>query len=121
MITALVVDDARIMADSLCQMLNLMDVQAYPAYGSRAALVSLNEKTPNVVFVDLNMPGLGGFEVIGYLRRDPLLESIPIFFVTSDDQAETAQKAMQLGVLDILIKPVTFEIIEEALKKAKLI
>jgi len=118
---ALVVDDAREMADSFCRMLTLLDIQAYAAYGSRAALVSLNEKAPDIVFVDLNMPGLGGFEVIGYLRRDPRLETIPIFVVTSDDQEETAEKAKQLGALDILIKPVSFETVEAALKKAKLL
>jgi CheY-like chemotaxis protein len=52
-------------------MLQLLEIQARPAYGVRAGLLALNEAVPDVVFLDLNMPGLSGFEVLAYLRRDP--------------------------------------------------
>lgn len=121
MIKALVIDDIRVSVDVLCQLLSLLDIEAIPAYGSRAALTYLIDHIPDVVFVDLNMPGLGGYEVMGYLRREPRLEHVPIFVVTSDDQAETAEKAKSAGALDVIVKPASYETIEESLKKAGLI
>ncbi len=121
MISALVVDDVREMADSLCQLLSLLDVNAYPAYGPRAALLSLDEKIPDIVFLDISMPGVSGFEVIKYLRRDPKLEHIPVVVATSDDQKVTIERARREGALEVIIKPVTVEGLESVLKKAKLV
>ena len=121
MIQALVIDDVRQMADSLCQMLQLLEVQARPAYGVRAGLLALNEFKPDVVFLDLNMPGVSGFEVLAYVRRDPRFENIPVVVVTSDDQSITRQRAIEGGALDLIVKPASFEAIEAALKAAKLI
>ena len=40
------------------------------------------------------MPGVDGFEVLAYLRREPRLAGLPVIIVTSDDQPETAQRAL---------------------------
>ena len=117
MLNALVVDDVRVMADSLCQMLALLDVQATPAYGSRAAILYLNENTPQVVFMDLNMPGLGGMDVISYMQREPRLADVPVIVVTSDDQPQTAERVRAMGARDLLVKPVEYEGIERVLQK----
>jgi len=118
---ALVIDDNRNTADSLCQMLSLLDVQTTAAYSPRGAFLLLQETLPDIVFVDLNMPGVTGHEVVTFVRRDPNLEHIPVVVVTSDDQEETAQQVRKEGALDIIIKPATFEAVEAVLKKAKLI
>jgi CheY-like chemotaxis protein len=60
MIHALVIDDVRLTADSLCQMLQLLESSS-PGL-RRAGLLALNEAVPDVVFLDLNMPGLSGFK-----------------------------------------------------------
>ncbi len=121
MINAMVIDDNRITADSLCRLLTLLDIHTHPAYGPRAAMLALEEQTPDVVFVDINMPGIDGFEVISFLRREPRLSKIPIIVVTSDDQPETAKRAKDTGAIDVIIKPVMFDSIESALEKAKVI
>jgi CheY-like chemotaxis protein len=121
MIQALVVDDVREMVDSLCRMLTLLAVQATPAYGSRAAILILNDNHPDVVFMDLSMPGLGGMDVISYMQREPRLAEVPVVVVTSDDQPETADHARALGVRGLLIKPVRFEDLESILKQIGLV
>jgi len=68
MSTALVVDDNRHTADMLCQMLSFLGMTAVPAYGPRAAILSLKETTPDAIFLDINMPGIDGFEIMAYLR-----------------------------------------------------
>jgi CheY-like chemotaxis protein len=121
MTTALVIDDSREMADAICQILSVFDIKAFPAYGPRAAMMALQKITPDVVFLDINMPGVDGFEVIAYLRRYPEFLLTPVVIVTSDDQPETATKARETGALLVLVKPVTIDNIEEALRKAGLI
>jgi CheY-like chemotaxis protein len=121
MTTALVIDDHRDAADTVCQMLGLLDVDAKPAYGPREAMLLLKDYSPDIVFLDINMPGVDGFEVMSYLRRFPHMQTVPIVFVTSDDQPETAGKVRKTGALLIIIKPVTIDSLEAALKKAGLI
>ncbi len=119
--TALVVDDNRHTADILCEMLSFLGIEARPAYGPRAALLSLKEATPDAIFLDLNMPGIDGFEIMAYLRREPRFRDVPVVVVTSDDQPETALKARRTGALWVLVKPPTIEALERVLHTARLI
>ena len=113
---ALIVDDNRQIADSLAQMLEFFDIKPQMAYGARAGLQSLNEFTPSVVFLDLNMPGLTGFDVLKFVKREPRLDGVPVVVVTSDDQPESAQRAMEIGARAYVIKPITLDVLEETLK-----
>lgn len=120
MTTALVIDDYRETADSVQKMLTILDVEAKVAYGPRAAMGVLREFTPDIIFLDINMPGVDGFEVLSYLRRFPGLEKVPVVIVTSDDQPETESKARQTGALSVIIKPATVEALENSLQKVGL-
>ena len=115
---ALVVDDNRTMADGLARILELLGVQAVVAYGARTGMLELQKKIPDVIFLDVSMPGVDGFEVMAYFRRLPQLKDIPVIIVTSDDQPETLQKAKSTGVLSLIVKPASVDSIENALKIA---
>ena len=78
----------------------------------------LQKNTPDVIFLDVSMPGVDGFEVMAYFRRLPQFKDIPVIIVTSDDQPETAQKAVSTGVLSLIVKPISVESIENALRIA---
>ncbi len=118
---ALVIDDNKQTTDVLIQMLNLWNISARPALSPGAAMAVLGRDTPAIVFLDINMPGVDGFEVLAYLRREPRLAKIPVIIVTSDDQPETTKRAMDEGATAVIIKPVMAEILEKVLKKAKII
>jgi CheY-like chemotaxis protein len=118
MIKALVVDDNREAANTVCKMLKLLDVIAKPAYGPRESMLVLKDFSPDIVFLDINMPGIDGFEVMSYMQRFPEMQNIPFVFITSDDQPETASKVRKTGALLTIVKPATFESLESALKKA---
>lgn len=121
MIKALVIDDNREAANSICKMLTLLDVTPKAAYGPREAMLVLKDFTPNIVFLDINMPGIDGFEVMSYMQRIPEMENVPFVFITSDDQPETAGKVRKTGALLMIIKPASLETLENALKKAGLL
>ena len=118
MTIALVIDDNKQTTEALVQMLKIWDISARSAYGPTAAMKILGEATPNIVFLDINMPGVDGFEVLAYLRREPRLAGVPVIIVTSDDQPETSQRALAEGANAVVLKPVMVTILEGALKKA---
>jgi CheY-like chemotaxis protein len=118
---ALVIDDSRYTADTLCQMLELLGIQASVAYGPRDAFLEIRKDPLDIIFLDINMPGLDGFEVLSYIQREPHLKKIPVVIVTSDDQPETEIKARETGALKLMLKPVTVEALEHMLKQVKLV
>ena len=121
MVTALVIDDNTDTADSLCQLLSLMEIDAKPAYGPRAALEFLLREVPDLVLLDLNMPGVNGLEVLRYLRREPRLVDVPVIVVTAEDERLILQKTLRAGASAVITKPASFEELEIVLRKAKVI
>jgi CheY-like chemotaxis protein len=122
MAEALIIDDNRSTADALKQMLAVLGLSARVAYGSSPAMTILGRGyVPGLVMLDINMPGLDGIELLAYLRREPQLIPVPVFVVTSDDQPETRRKVLKLGATAMIIKPATIDVLENALKKAKIL
>ena len=120
MTEALIIDDNRTTADALGQMLNVLGFRTRVAYGSRAGMTILSSGfVPEFICLDINMPGVDGFEILGYLRREPRLILVPVFVITSDDQPETRRKVMKLGANVLIIKPATIDALEDALKKVR--
>jgi PleD family two-component response regulator len=121
MTVALVIDDNKQTTEALVQMLKIWDIAARPALGPSAAMAILRELTPDLVFLDINMPGVDGFEVLAYLRREPRLSMIPVIIVTSDDQPETTTRALAGGANAVVLKPIMVDILENALVKAGIV
>jgi len=114
---AVIIDDNRTTADALLQMLTLLRVPGRVAYGSSPAISLLSSYTPSVILLDINMPGVDGLEVLGYLRREPRLLRVPVVVITSDDQPETRTRAIRRGANGIIIKPATLEALEKNLRR----
>ncbi len=109
MTTALVIDDHRDAADTVCRMLGLLDVNAKPAYGPREAMLLLKDYSPDIVFLDINMPGVDGFEVMSYLgvsRTWQMCRSCSSPRMTSQKRLA---ECVRTGALLIIIKPATIE------------
>jgi chemosensory pili system protein ChpA (sensor histidine kinase/response regulator) len=121
MSTALVIDDNRQTADALHQMLDVLGVEARVAYGSSPAIELLQTTTPNLILLDINMPGVDGLEILSFLQREPRLSPVPVVVITSDDQLETKKRVMEGGATAVLIKPATLDSLEGALKLAKIL
>jgi CheY-like chemotaxis protein len=121
MTDGLIIDDNRQTADALQQMLGLLDIPAKVSYGSSPAMSILASFVPRFICLDINMPGVDGTEVLAYIRREPRLMKVPVIIITSDDQPETRQHVLRGGAQAMVIKPVTLDVLEGALKKAQVI
>jgi CheY-like chemotaxis protein len=65
------------------------------------------ELLPSVVFSDVSMPDMNGFELAGALRADPQLAKIPIVFITASVQRADVEEAMRYGAARVIGKPFT--------------
>jgi CheY-like chemotaxis protein len=110
--TALVVDDNRETADGIVKMLTLIGFTARPVYSPRLAIETMSKGLPDLLVLDVHMQGVDGGEVIRFIRRDPLLASVPILAVSSDTQDAIVAGIMSAGADAFLPKPVEFDDME---------
>lgn len=101
----LVIDDEEVVLDSCAQILEGGEYQMATATDGASGLRLVGEFAPDLVFVDLRMPGLSGFEVLEQIRkRDPAIVTIVI---TGYATVSSAVEAMKSGAYDFLPKPFT--------------
>ncbi len=113
----LVVDDDKQMATGIADMLRLLEHNVTIAYGPRGALFQLGHMRPDILFLDVNMPGVDGLEICRYLRRDPATEHIPIVIVSANEEKAYKDAATRAGANYYIVKPPMFEDLEQALKR----
>jgi CheY-like chemotaxis protein len=118
---ALVIDDNRQMTEALVDMLKALNIPARGVLSPTAAMAILEVEIPGVIFLDINMPGVDGFEVLGFLKREPRFGKVPVIVVTSDDQPDTARRAFKGGASAVILKPVMAELLENTLKKVRIL
>lgn len=70
------------------------------------AIEIMRREKPDVVLLDLMMPDVSGFDILQTMRDDKTLTHIPVVILTSSDDGETKLKALKLGAMDFLAKPV---------------
>jgi CheY-like chemotaxis protein len=112
----LLVDDEREFVQTLSERLLLRDMGSAVAYDGETALELVGEDQPDVMILDLKMPGIDGIEVLRRVKRtQPEMEVIILTGHGSDADRETC---MKLGAFDYLQKPVDIDKLSEAIKRA---
>ncbi|UCG39601.1 MAG: diguanylate cyclase [bacterium] len=102
----MVVDDDLLNARMLSDMLPENIYEVVEAYSGQQALEIAAASPPDVIFLDILMPGIDGFEVTRRLKADPETAHIPIVMVTSLENIEDHVHGLHLGAEDVLVKPV---------------
>jgi len=117
----LVVDDARANVDILVAALK-DDYKLSVALNGEAALRSVEKNPPDLVLLDIMMPGMDGYEVCRRLRASPDAQELPIMFLSALDEVKDKTTGFEVGGTDYVTKP--FDILEvkarvKSLLKAK--
>lgn len=73
--------------------------------GARALAVAATSPLPDLILLDVMMPGMDGYTVLARFRQSPLLKDIPVIFVTALDTAEDEERGLALGAADYIAKP----------------
>ena len=114
----LIVDDSNIVLNFLEKSID-KKFKILKAKDGNEALSFIANNDIYAVLLDLNMPGISGFEVLNYLKDNNLINRFPIIIITGDDTEETIKKAFNYPILDVLNKPFNEKNIERILEKIK--
>jgi len=72
---------------------------------------------PNIILLDLKMPGIGGFEVLKRVKNTPEIKRVPIIILTSSKEEGDLAMSYDLGANSYLVKPISFDGFLEVVKK----
>ena len=101
----LVVDDTLASLKLLTEILTAEGYEIHPADSGELALASVASNPPEVILLDIRMPGMDGFEVCRRLKARPESREIPVLFISATtDQAERVE-GLRLGAVDFIAKP----------------
>lgn len=103
--TILVVDDDELVSRTLQRALKLYDYQVMVAHSGADGLHLARRHRPDLLVLDVLMPGTDGFQVCRQVRGDPLLKEVPILFLTAKSKDEDKIEGFRAGADDYLPKP----------------
>ncbi len=103
--TVLVVDDAPENIEILSEILQGQYKVKVASSGERALSIVLGDKPPDLVLLDIMMPGIDGYEVCRQIKAHPQRRAIPIMFVTSMEETEDEALGLAMGAEDYITKP----------------
>jgi class 3 adenylate cyclase/CheY-like chemotaxis protein len=103
----LVVDDVALNVKLLADLLTVKGYRTSTATSGLEALASIAAEPPDLVLLDVMMPGMSGYDVCRAIRADPAHAMLPVVLVTALDPAEERAKGLDAGADDFLSKPVS--------------
>jgi len=103
----LVVDDVAVNVKLLADLLAAKGYRTCTAASGREALAALEREHPDLILLDVMMPGMSGYEVCAAIRANPAHAMLPVVLVTALDPAQERAKGLDAGADDFLTKPVS--------------
>lgn len=103
--TLLIVDDNPNNIQLVKAILSLRGYRLLIAKTGMEALEAVNVTLPDLIILDIMMPGMDGFEVCRHLKNDPTTRDIPIVFLTAKSHIDDIMKGFELGAVDYITKP----------------
>lgn len=101
----LIVDDSQTIVAALGHMLSQNGYQTDSANSAEAALEKARSDPPDLIFLDIVLPGMSGFSALRQFRRDPATESVPVIMISGNPQAVEEFYLKKIGADDFMKKP----------------
>ncbi|HET6603949.1 MAG TPA: hybrid sensor histidine kinase/response regulator [Xanthomonadaceae bacterium] len=101
----LVVDDQEANLRLVGTVLTQAGFDVMPALSGEKALTRVSVRVPDVILLDMMMPGIDGFELARRLRADPATSEVPVIFLTAAHEREHLVRAFESGAVDYVTKP----------------
>jgi two-component system CheB/CheR fusion protein len=114
----LVVDDNEDSAESLAMLFQLMGHDVRTAPDGPEALAAAAEHRPDLIFLDIGMPGMNGFEVAARLRQRPETRKVLLVAMTGWGQEEDRRRSREAGFDQHFVKPLDPRALDELLARA---
>ncbi|MGM0521774.1 MAG: response regulator transcription factor [Pseudomonadota bacterium] len=116
MANVLVVDDEPNIVLSLEFLMEQAGFQVTTAEDGEQALESVKNAQPDLILLDISLPGISGFDVLEQLRGQPDTASLPIIMLTAHGREVEREKGMALGADDYITKPFSTQTLVEKVK-----
>ena len=107
----LIVDDTRLNLEIMKSLLQ-NDYAIFTAADGLTGLQMAQTEKVDLILLDINMPGMDGYEVCARLKSDPATENIPVIFVTARNDVTEETKGLALGAIDYIIKPISAPVVK---------
>jgi len=102
--TILIIEDSLVQALALQNVLEDAGLTVLRAADGRQGLALADAQQPDAIILDLEMPGMSGFEVCRELKANPQTTSIPVIVLTSHDEPEAFMEILESGAQDFVVK-----------------
>ena len=103
--TVLVVDDEPVNIKIFMELLRSDYTIKVATNGEKALQIALSDTPPDLILLDVIMPGIDGYEVCRRLKAEPRTKGIPVIFITAKGGEEDQSKGFELGAVDYVTKP----------------
>lgn len=104
-----IIDDTPANLQVLTEMLQQRNYWVRPFPSGKLALAGIRKNPPDLILLDISMPEMNGYEVCALFKSDPLLESIPVIFISALSETIDKLRAFEVGGVDYISKPFQFE------------
>jgi serine phosphatase RsbU (regulator of sigma subunit)/anti-sigma regulatory factor (Ser/Thr protein kinase) len=110
--TILVVDDTPVNISLLSNILSTDYRVKAATSGEKAIEIAQNKPQPDLILLDIVMPGMSGYDVCEQLKQDSATATIPVIFVTAKTTTKDEQHGLELGAVDYITKPISPAIVK---------
>ena len=101
----LIIEDTLASLQLLASLLGEAGYAVRTAQDGELGLLSAQARAPDLILLDIRMPGMNGFEVCRRLKADPNTASVPVIFLTALQDAQDKVQGLRLGAVDYITKP----------------
>lgn len=100
----LVIEDDKFLRELISQKLSKEGFKISEAMDGEEGVKKIQQEKPDLILLDLILPGLDGFEVLFQTKQDPALSEIPVIILSNLGQKEDVERGLKMGAVDYLIK-----------------
>ena len=100
----LIIEDDKFLRELITQKLIKEGFETSEAIDGEEGIKKIKEEKPDLILLDLILPGVDGFEVLSQMKEDSAVSSIPVIILSNLGQKEDIERGLKLGAVDYLIK-----------------
>jgi len=100
----LIVEDDKFLRELIVRKLTEEGYDAIEAFDGEEGAKKVKEENPELVLLDLILPGIDGFEVLASIKQNPQTSAVPVIILSNLGQTEDVEKGLKLGAVDYLVK-----------------
>ena len=100
----LIIEDDKFLRELIVRKLNEEDFEVSEAVDGEEGIKKIIEEKPDLILLDLILPGIDGFEVLARMKKESVLSSIPVIILSNLGQKDDVEKGLKMGAIGYLIK-----------------